>query len=398
MHKVQSLFLYMLTISIALVAPKFRLGSWGLYDLCAVALWLSILAWPKPLRRLSSLSLSLRLFLLIIAIVFFGGVATLYSMNHYGIVVQPDFSYLLRFVLGLLIYLGVWLLVTDRPYRLSVITWLLASTAVYQTFLAIFNIGSHLRFLGTFTDPNYYAAYQSSIFVVLLALASEPNSSKRSIVSRIPLFIICFGIGLSVLLSFSRGGLLSFTLGSAFVIVVRLFHEKRRMVFPVFLVIVGAFLVLHIVQSTPSFARWSSRMTIDEIIAGGGAGRLTTWKQAVTAIIENPIGYGWGSEHLIIGRTGHNLFVESGIQFGLLGLILVVVFWIITGLDATRLFRRKPSTLELGFVAASIIMLISSLTVSSLLSRSFWFVLALGGATSNLIRDQYKKDYKVCES
>lgn len=105
-----------------------------------------------------------------------------------------------------------------------------------------------------------------------------------------------------------------------------------------------------------------------------------------------------GSEHLIIGRTGHNLFVESGIQFGLLGLILVVVFWIITGLDATRLFRRKPSTLELGFVAASIIMLISSLTVSSLLSRSFWFVLALGGATSNLIRDQYKKDYKVCES
>lgn len=134
MHKVQSLFLYMLTISIALVAPKFRLGSWGLYDLCAVALWLSILAWPKPLRRLSSLSLSLRLFLLIIAIVFFGGVATLYSMNHYGIVVQPDFSYLLRFVLGLLIYLGVWLLVTDRPYRLSVITWLLASTAVYQTF------------------------------------------------------------------------------------------------------------------------------------------------------------------------------------------------------------------------------------------------------------------------
>ena len=97
-------------------------------------------------------------------------------------------------------------------------------------------------------------------------------------------------------------------------------------------------------------------MTIDEIIAGGGVGRLMTWKQAVTVIIENPIGYGWGSEHLIIGRTGHNLFVESGIS---------LITWLNIGCSVLDHYDWIPVCLEkavdlrVGVVAASIIMLIS---------------------------------------
>ena len=60
-------------------------------------------------------------------------------------------------------------------------------------------------------------------------------------------------------------------------------------------------------------------------------GRYDLWSRAIDYIQQNPIGYGFGGDRLVINRWSHNLFIELFLSFGwLFGTILsALMIWII---------------------------------------------------------------------
>lgn len=244
----------------------------------------------------------------------------------------------------------------ERHLRWLVAPWSIAAIVVAAYGIAQFMgwdfiklrlVGGHFRVRATLGHPNFYAAYLTLSFFVLLALSTVLRSRRwRLIVGWVVLPVI--GIGL--LVSLSRGGILGFTGGLLIVVLYlgnKLLNRLKQWRLPWYvwgvsfvlgvsiIVLLGLMVAPQLAQRIPDeeVARLSSRQNVSNLA------RITMWTTAVKMMAQKPV-LGWGPgafqvvfpeyqvknqtvQEYMIGKTlrhAHNEFLELGVDLGIVGL------------------------------------------------------------------------------
>lgn len=296
----------------------------------------------------------------------------------------------IRLVTEALVFLaiGVFLL---RRAQLYLVACTALVAGVLSTLAGVL-IGNEAfgRALGTFTDPNEYAAAMvASIGMGYGALGvARTRWVRRACVVGIA---IC---GWGVLVSQSRGGLVAIALAGLFIVLSSRGRERVRMMGATFVLLAAAVSVLML---TPT-----GRQSLERITNGDSSGRSDLWRIAVLQFQDNPVhGVGLGNypvvakryitsetEHteLVVSvapRTTHNSYLEIAAELGLLGLATFGLFaggCVLLAMRAVRAARRLRDdgsiALGRGIVAATLGVLASCLFLSNQYSELLWTMLA----------------------
>jgi O-antigen ligase len=259
----------------------------------------------------------------------------------------------------------------------------LVLVALVQGLVAIGGIGSTSRFVGTFDDPNYLGVFQSMAFCIILSRLTGRTRFWEKLI----LYALLALVGLSVLITFSRGAYLALFGGFAVIIWARLKNAKTQIVFVIGTAALGIWHSLSLLESLPIVQRFVGRLNIIEAIQTGGTGRTDIWKRAVLSLGNNPWGYGWGTETVVLsGKVSHNVFLEVAIQYGVIGFLLTIfLLGLIIG-DAVHLVKKTENEYYIGFAASVICVLVGGVSLNMWYVRQFWYVLAMCVALADNLR------------
>lgn len=191
-----------------------------------------------------------------------------------------------------------------------------------------------LTILGTSTDANEFASF----FVISLSVALYYFICEKGLVNRILSGALLISGLYVVLMSGSRGALLSLVVALIITLVSSKKLSAGNIIFIICLAIALVFIVpKYILPLIPKDTL--SRLTVEALKNDNGSGRSDIWFAALKAFAEgSPLrwifGYGyWGlSVTTWVGTTGtmHNQFVQQLIAYGGIGLILYTVLMINT--------------------------------------------------------------------
>lgn len=234
-----------------------------------------------------------------------------------------------------LIFCITYIICTGRNYSSNSLKLFILTYIITSTFCAvniIFNYANGIMYnqwqervsmiiFGVAKDPNYVTGYM--IIPMCLLLQHFCYAKKYKVISLI-LFIIqlfaCFLTG-------SRGALVSIGLSAFLVVLFFILQSKKKVVFLVSLLgilIVGMGLLLLVVPKT----------LLDRFFDFGSYGdniRLRLWEHALDFFSDHLIlGGGMGSTshyvEMLAGYHTHNVYVELLGDFGIIGLIALLVF------------------------------------------------------------------------
>lgn len=272
------------------------------------------------------------------------------------------------------------------------------------------------RVAATFPSPNLFAGYlELSVPLALGMFFHERRLAWRA---------VCLAAALcgfaSALFTFSRGGFLMTTFGSACVLV---YHFRRRPLIPV---MAGAAFVLFLLGHTDTFARQLSLVTepSDVVLQPTLVHRFLTYRSFWNVILENPLaGVGWGAQEFYTGRTAiytfwdvrHAVSDETIVYFGglnsfplnmaLKGGIISAASALVLAAGVVRAFLwslRRGGGLPAASVACGIVSFAGHNLVDNLVrwpqgNAYFWFYLGLmialgaasrpGGASCPTVRE-----------
>lgn len=209
-----------------------------------------------------------------------------------------------------------------------------------------------LRALGFLNDPNDLAQMLVAA-MPLLAPSYRPRRPLRNLLLLgLPGGVFLF----AVLLTRSRGGLLSLFVLVGFVVGARFSERTRRilriLMAPLLLIVAGA-LILYARTDDSAF------------------GRLEAWSEGVQMLKESPLwGVGFGNflEHHDL--VAHNSFVQCFAELGLVGYTLWLALLFGT-LSSLSLLRHRDETSLAGWASALRLSLLTFLTGALLLSRTY---------------------------
>lgn len=246
------------------------------------------------------------------------------------------------------------------------------------------------RALGTFTDPNEYAA----AMVASIGLGYGALASTRSPWGRRLLVLGIAVCGWGVLASQSRGGLIALGVAGAWIVLSSRGRERVRMTGASFVLVAAGMSVLML---TPT-----GQQSLERITNGDSSGRSDLWRIAVLQFQSEPLhGVGLGNypavaarfvtaetEHTelinnVAPRTTHNSYLEIAAELGLLGLVTFGLFAggsVVLGMRGVRAARRLGDEgavqLGRGIVAAAIGVLASCFFLSGQYNELLWAMLA----------------------
>lgn len=258
-------------------------------------------------------------------------------------------------------------------------------------------IAVRLSFEGA--DPNEFSGMLSALAVFPLTLCLTTFSKKYFFLGIISIFSVI----LCVLLTLSRGGILTFCFMCF--ITFFIFYKKfpRRVIsFSLVLILVmalGAFLGL--INYVPMYDRFVGKHIND--LSSLTAGRSDLLKIGIKSSIEKPfLGYGgtqfasqWISYFAISEfKVMHNLYLEILIQYGLIGLsaFFLIVFLVLFGFISLR--KIKPINNEtmcffIPYIALASL-LFSSLALSWQWREILWYLIGLA-----LVTSYFTKGYRI---
>lgn len=187
---------------------------------------------------------------------------------------------------------------------------------------AVFFGSSIIRFYGPFQDPNYY----SLVLITAMALLAKLKDSRcigwGAFLAGILLFTF-FGV-----LTYSKSFFLVFVLLVAVYLVWQFWNKKvfRGIFLTLAIIIAGAILLLS--EGSP-FAVVISRFTSANSVSEITTGRSDVFLRYYRAITEDlgSIFFGKGLAEKNLGLDPHNLFLEITYYLGLVGLVLVGVYY-----------------------------------------------------------------------
>ena len=237
-----------------------------------------------------------------------------------------------------------------------------------------------LVIFGTSTDANEFASF----FVIALSIALYYLICEKKIIIRV-LSGVLFVLGIYVvLMSGSRGALLSLIVALLFT----LFGSKKFSIGNIILIIVIVFALVVILPTyiLPLIPKETlSRLTLDALQSDNGSGRSDIWLAALEIFIHDSpfrwiFGYGYWGLYVTtwVGTTGtmHNQYVQQLIAYGIIGLFLYLNLII-------NAYKRINCGLK-RYKGAFIGILFMGLTLSMGPSyKMLWILLFMAGITSS---------------
>jgi O-antigen ligase len=271
-----------------------------------------------------------------------------------------------------------------------------------------------LRAAGPIGEPNRYA----QVLVVLLPLGVLQFRIERSLKLRTVALIASAIILGGMCLTFSRGALLTGAIVFAMMVVTRLLNAKHvfasAAAILLFVVFVNPevttrlaslerlkvlFSRTHGSSETPdssailryeeNVAAW--RVFLDHPILGIGPGHFSYF---YSIPYTNRIGLMQQTK----GYRGHNLYLETLAETGLIGLLslLAIIFVVMRGLwkEHQRLARRRP---ELDYVAVGFFLSLTAYAISAVFAhlsyqRYFWLLVAVSSAAVRIIHQSSEEN------
>ncbi len=209
-----------------------------------------------------------------------------------------------------------------------------------------------LRMFSSFTDSHSFALYLLLVSPLLLwqILKNYLNKNKKwpLIISGIILFI---AFQLAIMLSGTRGIWISVSVPLVFsfmLIVKRKGIFLGKFIFKALVIFLLMLPVSSLVLSVPQFQiQMRDHQTIDKSLAlerlktvvdlneTSNKGRIYIWRKSAEALLHYPIlGVGIGNFPVVLGQdpvlqkagsTAHNVYLNSGVEMGILGLIAIVM-------------------------------------------------------------------------
>jgi O-antigen ligase len=230
-----------------------------------------------------------------------------------------------------------------------------------------------LSILNRATDPNVFAAG----LLLPLSLAFGEVISARRVYQQAMMAAVSGAILYAILLSMSRGALL------AVVVIVAVYVKRLRWNWALAVGLVVAYCCLF-------FLPTAFLTRIQEAAASGGAGRLYIWQAGLAAFgqywaigagLDNfPVVYqqfaGYGQRFAGLYRDAHNIYLQIGVELGLVGLVL----FLRAAYCQFRRFRhacaryRIPPVRLIACEAASWGVLAAAFFLNLLWKKPFWMV------------------------
>lgn len=186
------------------------------------------------------------------------------------------------------------------------------------------------RATGIFGNPNYFGAFLAS--VLSCAVAIVPVIARRWQVAMVPFIAV---LGVALLLSLSRGGIVAFFVG----ILVLAATRGRRYAAGVLLAgaIIGAIAYPLFLDQRLSVTNGAGAS--HAIVAQSDAGRLSAVLAGPSLFLTSPlVGVRFGQYSELTGISAHNWYMNTAGEQGIVGLLLWIAF--LAGL--TRELRRRP--------------------------------------------------------
>jgi hypothetical protein len=227
----------------------------------------------------------------------------------------------------------------------------------------------------SYIDPNHFAnaLVGPTLFAAVGALALR---GSLRIVAALALVPLLWGIEITL----SREALLALGVGLVYLAC----RSRFRRAFFAILAAAAA-----VVVATPTLVARFAAAAND-----GGAGRTAIWSVALTALREHaPFGAGAGAfpaaydeaylrvfQHLSAGwsRAPHDLLLQIGTEYGVLGIVLVVAAWAVTFRETARMRNDDPRADLARAVEAAIVALLVASTFIDLMEQKYvWLVFAL---------------------
>lgn len=187
----------------------------------------------------------------------------------------------------------------------------------------VFFGSSIIRFYGPFQDPNYY----SMLLVTAMALLAKLKESRRiGWIAFLTGIVLCAAFGV---LTYSKTFFLVLVLLVAIYLVWQFWNKRvfRGIFMTVAVVIAGAILLFS--EGSP-FAVVISRFTTSTDLSNLTTGRSDVFLLYYRAITESlgSIFFGKGLAQGNLGLDPHNLFLEITYYLGLVGLVLMVLYYV----------------------------------------------------------------------
>ncbi len=172
-------------------------------------------------------------------------------------------------------------------------------------------------------------------------------NAKQLWVKALCLFAVALEVHV-ILFSFSRGGQLGLCMVGAVLFIVALVRLPNK------LVTVGLTLLMGLVALKLAGEgvreRFMSIFVDSAELDASAASRFETWRAAWECIKDNPLGVGPRNFNLLAGQYGlsggksvHNLFLQTGADYGILGAIGLFTFYIGTAIQTFTLSRRRAA-------------------------------------------------------
>lgn len=257
------------------------------------------------------------------------------------------------------------------------------------------------RVSGLLHHPNTFAVLLNGFLPLLLVLAFTVKERWRRL-----LFTAAFGLGtVALLLTYSRGGWLSFGVSLAVIAVVTPKKHWRPGLGTALSAVVCLSLVVVVLVATPLYSRILAR--VDEDDQGAAQSRMALARTSLDLIGQHPIvGVGLGNYQfaspivtddrgvpLIERGDGrpmrvHNLFLFTAVELGLPGALLLaatIVVFLVRAVSAIRHGDAVSAPVGLGFACGLLAILTHCMLEPATLADPSYLILSfVGGCVTGL--------------
>ncbi len=185
----------------------------------------------------------------------------------------------------------------------------------------------------------YDANDLAMVLVTILPLIVGGMLGRRGL-GRWLLAAIAVIVLLTILLTGSRGGILGLIAVVGYLLFARLprptaHHKPRRLSLAKVAMVAGGGLLLVVAMPELTWERMASLANYEsDYNVNSERGRLAVWERGLQAMAQRPWGHGIGTFEAAEARAGgvyqaaHNIWVETGVELGVLGVVLVfALFW-----------------------------------------------------------------------
>jgi O-antigen ligase len=307
---------------------------------------------------------------------------------------SPYMNQSLQWLLVLLTYAGLlYLLVCsirewDHAFKLL---WVVLGVGLFEAGWAVVQWGmGSLRPTGTFFNPNFLAGYLAAVAALLLGLLSYVpwRRSGRKLWAGLGLFALGL-LFCTIILTGSRGGMLAWIAGLAFIMMVR-FGRKA----------VGVVLIAVVVGlALPNPLR--ERLWAEHTVNPVAYTRLQIWQSSLRQVVDHPFGGGLGLYQYLYQRysvpvegqiarygktaqTAHSEYVQMVVELGAASLLVFAWGVVVLSRRVNQTLKRRLHRQHRGFLVgtagAIVVMLVHAAVDSPFHEPALAILLALCAA------------------